>query len=131
MQWRDLLEAPSRLAVMLTDAQVHDSKVFEELVDTVETCQESEGTTREASREAPHGQRLRLSALTKVSAQQGHKGEDSKTRRRDHREVGSLPLDRRADLRLAFLLPKADNWLRTKGRHARGVPGAGLRPCLL
>ena len=54
------------LVAVLTEAQVHDSKVFEELVDSVEPVKGPRGRPRKRPEKASRRQRLRLRALPEV-----------------------------------------------------------------
>ena len=115
------------LAAMLTGSQVHDSKVFEDLVDTVEPVKGSRGATQKTAHEAPCRQVLQLPALPEVPPQKGNRGPNRQEGHRKRSKVGPLPLDRREYLRLAVILQAAYHSLRAAGRHPRSIPRTRLR----
>ncbi len=118
------------LVAVLTGAQVHDSKVFEELVDGVEPVKGPRGRRRKRPEKRHADKGYDYERCRRFLHRRGIKAY-SETGSRKQPEARSAPVGRRADAGLAILLPAAVRPLRTESRYTRGIPRTGLRPRVL
>jgi transposase len=117
------------LVAVLTGAQVHDSKIFEELVDGVEPVKGPRGRPRKrpeklhADKGYDYQRCRRFLHRRDIKARIAGRAVESSQRLGRHRWV--------VERTLAILLPAAVRPLRTESRYPRGIPRTGLRPRVL
>ena len=120
------------LVALLTGAQVHDSKVFEELVDGVEPVKGPSGPPRKRPEKLHADKGYDYERCRRFLHRRGIKARIARRGVESSQRLGRpAPVGRRADAGLAILLPVAVRPLRTESRYPRGIPRTGLRPRVL
>lgn len=118
------------LAVMLTAANVHDSMVFEELVDSVEPIKGRHGRPRKRPDKLHADKGYDYARCRRFLRRRGIKARIARQRHREQRAIRSLALGSGTDFLLDGLLPQVDDPLRAESRHPRSLPAIGLCPHL-
>ena len=120
------------LAVVLTAADVHDSNVFEELMDTIEPIERPKGRPRKrpAKLHADKGYAMPRS-VPPGPEEAGHQEPHSEEGQREQRAAGAAPVvGGRAHAGVAGPLSQAGGALRAASGHPRSAPSPWLFPHL-
>lgn len=118
------------LLAVLTGAQVHDSMIFEELVDGVEPIKGPKGRPRKRPEKLHADKDYDYQRCRRFLMRRGI-GAHFKTGSIKQPEARSVLVGCGTDAGLAILLPAAVRPLQTESRYPRCLPRTGLRPRVL